>query len=98
VGFHFFRMPDEFFDAAFCDLRYILIEGKVLCHAASFFYGNYVLLEVVLKLLTEKGMLLGRNLQYLLGKPGDSLIISGYLSTTMPISGMCRGWLKHTGR
>ena len=98
VGFHFFRMLDELFDAAFCDLRYVLIEGKVLCHAASFFYGTYVLLEVVLELLPENGMLLGRNLQYLVGKPGDRLIIPGYFSTAMPISGMCRGWLKHTGR
>jgi hypothetical protein len=62
------------------------------------FYGNYVLLEVVLELWTENGMLLRRYLQYLVGKPGDSAVILEYLPTTMPISGMCRGWLKHTGR
>jgi hypothetical protein len=36
-------------------------------------------------------MIPGRNLQYLVGKPGDSLIIPEYLSTTMSINGMCRG-------
>jgi hypothetical protein len=73
-----------------------LIEVKVLCHDASFFL-ELRLAEVVLELLPENGMLPGRDLQYLVGKPGDIPIIPEYLSTTMPISGMCRGWLKHTG-
>jgi hypothetical protein len=38
------------------------------------------------------------NLQYLVGNSGDSLIILEYLSATMPVSGICRGWLKDTGR